>query len=169
MNATGSAHAPHTGGSQAGVEGKLAAVGWGLGTLLQKGAVRPATVLGFTCVQMLVGGVFQGVLSVLDGEWQEFQLAEVTTTSWLALVYLIVLGSILAFNCYLWLLTQVSAAAVTTYALINPVIAMCLGALLLNERITLLAMLAAAMVIGGVALILFEGFWKRRVARHGAI
>lgn len=146
----------------------FAAAGWGLGTLLQKGAVRPETVLGFTCVQMLVGGVFQGGLSILDGEWQTFQFAEVTTTSWLALLYLIVLGSILAFNCYLWLLTQVSAAAVTTYALINPVIAMCLGALLLNELITPLAIIAAVMVLGGVALILFEGFWKRRIARQRA-
>jgi len=144
----------------------FAAAGWGLGTLLQQGAVRPETVLGFTCVQMLVGGLFQGGLSVLDDEWQTFRLAEVTTTSWFALIYLVVFGSILAFNCYLWLLTQVSAAAVTTYALINPVIAMCLGALLLDERITLLAVVAAAMVLGGVALILFEGFWKRRIARQ---
>jgi drug/metabolite transporter (DMT)-like permease len=144
----------------------FAAAGWALGTLLQKGAVRPATVLGFTCVQMLVGGVFQGGLSVLDGEWQAFRFVDVTMTSWLAVVYLVVLGSILAFNCYLWLLTQVSAAAVTTYALINPVIAMCLGALLLDERITPLAVAAGALVLGGVALILFEGFWKRRIAQN---
>ena len=144
----------------------FAASGWALGTLLQKGAVRPETVLGFTCVQMLVGGIFQAGLSVIDGEWQTFRFVDVTMISWLALLYLIVLGSILAFNCYLWLLTQVSAAAVTTYALINPVIAICLGALLLNERITPLAVAAAAMVLGGVALILFEGFWKRRIARQ---
>ena len=140
----------------------LAAAGWSLGTLLQKSAVRAETVLGFTCVQMLVGGLFQGVLSVFDGEWQGFSFAAVTTTSWLALLYLVVFGSVLAFNCYLWLLTQVSAAAVTTYALVNPVIALMLGAVLLDERITPLAILAAAMVLGGVSLILFQGLWQRR-------
>ena len=80
----------------------------------------------------------------------------------MALLYLVVFGSVLAFNCYLWLLTQVSAAAVTTYALVNPVIALMLGAVLLDERITPLAILAAAMVLGGVSLILFQGLWQRR-------
>ena len=57
----------------------------------------------------------------------------------LALLYLIVFGSIIALNCYLWLLTRVSAQKVTTYALVNPVVALILGAVVLNERITFLA------------------------------
>jgi drug/metabolite transporter (DMT)-like permease len=134
-----------------------AAIGWSFGTLIQQRAVTTRILIAFTAVQMLAGGLFQLLASALHGEWQTFDPAAVTTTSWLAVGYLIILGSILAFNCYLWLLTQVSATAVTTYALVNPVIALILGAVMLDERITSTAGIAAVMVLGGVALVLFHG------------
>lgn len=134
-----------------------AATGWSFGTLVQQSAVTPRTILAFTAVQMIAGGAFQLTAAAFAGEWQAFDPAAVTTTSWLALGYLVVFGSILAFNCYLWLLTRVSAPAVTTYALVNPVIALVLGAVWLQERITVTAMLAAGLVLSGVALVLFHG------------
>ena len=66
-------------------------------------------------------------------------------------------GSLIGLNCYLWLLTRVSAQKVTTYALVNPVVALILGAIVLGERITPLALAAAVLVLSGVALVLFQG------------
>jgi drug/metabolite transporter (DMT)-like permease len=150
-----------------------ATVGWSFGTLLQKRAARPETVLSFTCGQMLVGGVFQLMLSVFSGEWQRFDPGAISLSAVLAVMYLVVFGSILTLNCYLWLLTRVAAPKVTTYALVNPVVALVLGALVLDERITVLAVVAAALVLVGVALVLFQeisplALLRARRARVGA-
>jgi drug/metabolite transporter (DMT)-like permease len=141
-------------------------VGWSFGTLLQKRSAQKDTVLGFTCVQMLAGGVFQLVMATVDGEWASFELSRIASGSWLALLYLIVFGSIVALNSYLWLLTRVPAQKVTTYALVNPVVALLLGALVLNERITSLAATAAVLVLLGVALVLFQDFHPLRLLRE---
>jgi drug/metabolite transporter (DMT)-like permease len=142
-------------------------VAWSFGTLVQKRAAGRDTVLGFTCVQMLFGGSFQLAMSFADGEWSRFDVAAVTLSSLLAVAYLIVFGSIIALTCYLWLLTRVAAPKVTTYALVNPVVALVLGALILDERITALAMTAAVLVLAGVALVLFQdlnpaALWRGR-------
>ena len=71
-------------------------------------------------------------------------------------------GSIIGLNCYLWLLTRVPAPKVATYALVNPVVALFLGAAVLGERLTLLAVVAAMLVLLGVALIVFQELpWVR--------
>ena len=147
----------------------VAALGWSFGTLLQKQSARPATVLSFTCVQMFAGGVFQLGMSFIDGEWLRFEPANVSWISLLAVAYLIVFGSIVALNSYLWLLTRVSAQKVTTYALVSPVIALLLGAVVLHERITALSIGAAVFVLAGVALVLFQDahplrWWRERWA-----
>jgi drug/metabolite transporter (DMT)-like permease len=141
-----------------------ATVGWSFGTLVQKRAVQPGTVLSFTCAQMMFGGVFQLMMSLLDGEWARFDISAVTWSSVLAVAHLIVFGSIITLNCYLWLLTRVAAPKVATYALVNPVVALLLGALVLNERLTVLALAAAVLVLFGVALVLFQdaGWLKSR-------
>jgi drug/metabolite transporter (DMT)-like permease len=149
----------------------LAAVcGWSLGTLIQKRHANVANVLSFTCAQMLFGGLFQLAMSFVDAEWTRFDLSQVSGTSLLALGYLIVFGSLVGLNCYLWLLTRVSAQKVTTYALVNPVVALILGAIVLDERITPLAITAAVLVLTGVALVLFQDWrpawrWRRSAAQ----
>lgn len=143
-----------------------ATVGWSLGTLLQKRWAQKNSVLGFSCVQMLAGGVFQLIMATLDGEWARFAPATISAGSLLALVYMIVFGSIVAVTSYLWLLTRVSAQKVTTYALVNPVVALLLGAWVLNERITALAVIAAVLVLAGVALVLFQDSHPLRLLRE---
>jgi len=133
-----------------------AVIGWSFGTLLQKRAATAQIVLSFTCVQMFGGGMFQLLMSFVDGEWQRFDVGAVSLVSWFSLAYLIVFGSLIAVNCYLWLLTRVSAQKVTTYALVNPVVALLLGAIVLGERVTPLAATSAALVLIGVALVLFQ-------------
>jgi drug/metabolite transporter (DMT)-like permease len=141
-----------------------AVFGWSLGTLLQKRVIQAHYVLGFTCVQMLAGAVFQGLLALFDGEWQRFDPAGVSAASMLAVVYLVVFGSIIASNCYLWLLAHVSAHKVTTYAVVNPVVAVFLGALVLDEEVSAQILLGGALVLVGIALVLFQDYplgWRR--------
>jgi drug/metabolite transporter (DMT)-like permease len=144
-----------------------ATVGWSFGTLVQKRAVQPGGVLSFTCAQMLFGGLFQLLMSLLTGEWANFDVSAVTWASVGAVTYLIVFGSIISLNCYLWLLTRVAAPKVATYALVNPVVALLLGALVLNERLTLLALMAAVLVLAGVGLVLFQdSSWLKSLRRR---
>lgn len=152
----------------------VATIGWAYGTLLQKRAARAETVLSFTCAQMLFGALFQLAMSFLTDEWLRFDVSAVSVTSVLAVLYLIAFGSIIALNCYLWLLTHTPAPKVATYALVNPVVALILGALVLNERLTALAVGAAALVLLGVALVLFQSgspmkAWRARRAKNSAV
>jgi drug/metabolite transporter (DMT)-like permease len=146
----------------------LATTGWSLGTLLQKRFANTDTVLSFTCGQMLFGGLFQLLMSFATNEWSHFHPAQVSLQSAFAVLYLIVFGSIIGLNCYLWLLTRVPAPKVATYALVNPVVALVLGAVVLNERITLLAVLAGMLVLLGVGLILFQNFSSLKILRAHA-
>jgi drug/metabolite transporter (DMT)-like permease len=134
----------------------VATTGWSIGTLVQKRAATQATVLSFTCGQMLFGAAAQLLLSLVTGEWSRFDPAAISWQGVVAIAYLVVFGSIIGLNCYLWLLTRVAAPKVATYALVNPVVALVLGAVVLGERVTLLAMIAAVMVLVGVALIVFQ-------------
>jgi drug/metabolite transporter (DMT)-like permease len=134
----------------------VATTGWSLGTLIQKRAATQATVLSFTCGQMLFGAVAQLLFSLVTGEWSRFDPAAISWQGVVAIAYLVVFGSIIGLNCYLWLLTRVAAPKVATYALVNPVVALVLGAAVLGERVTLLAMVAAVLVLVGVALIVFQ-------------
>ncbi|GFE81014.1 drug/metabolite exporter YedA [Steroidobacter agaridevorans] len=138
----------------------LATVGWSFGTLIQKRAVQPGAVLSFTCAQMLFGGVFQLFMSVVDGEWSHFDPSIITWSSLAAVAYLVVFGSIVGLNCYLWLLTKVAAPKVATYALVNPVVALLLGTIVLNETLTPLVIMATVLVLAGVGLVLFQDVLK---------
>jgi drug/metabolite transporter (DMT)-like permease len=135
----------------------LAQLGWALGSLLQRRYVQPDRIANYTCLQMFAGAGFQLLMGCLNREWIGFSPAQVSLQSWLALLYLVVFGSIIAVNCYSYLLAHVSAQKVSTYALVNPVIALALGALVLNEKITPTAILSAVLVILGVALVLWRG------------
>jgi drug/metabolite transporter (DMT)-like permease len=144
----------------------VAILGWSLGTLVQKRHANVNNVLSFTCAQMLFGGMFQLAMSIVTAEWAQIDVSEISVSSVLAVGYLIVFGSLIGLNCYLWLLTRVPAQKVTTYALVNPVVALVLGAVVLGERITPLAVTAAVLVLGGVALVLFQDWrpailWQR--------
>lgn len=142
-----------------------ATIGWSVGTLQQKQLARAQTVLSFTCVQMFGGGLFQFAMATVDGEWPRLDLASVSLTSTVALGYLIVFGSIIALSAYLWLLTRVASQKVATYALVNPIVALFLGAVVLGERVTWPAIVAATLVLVGVALVLFPKRSRPGVSR----
>lgn len=147
----------------------VATAAWSFGTLIQKRSAKPDAVLAFTCVQMLFGGLSQLLFSVVDAEWAHFDVSAVSVQSLLAILYLIVFGSLVTFNCYLWLLTRAPAPTVATYALVNPVVALILGALVLDEHLTTLAIGAAVLVVFGVGLVLFPNpKWLQNLRRRDA-
>lgn len=130
---------------------------WSSGTLVSRGTVSATQVSAATCVQMLVGAALLSLMALVHGDWRALHPAQVPLASWLALGYLTVFGSIVALSCFLWLLTQVSAHKATSYALVNPLVALLLGVVLLGEKITLSLVLAVMLILAGVALVLFQG------------
>jgi drug/metabolite transporter (DMT)-like permease len=104
-------------------------------------------------MQMLAGGVGLAILSVVSGELLHLEPRAVSTHSLLAVLYLVIFGSLVGYSVYIWLLRVASASAVSTYAYVNPVVAVFLGWLILNEPLTPRTLAAAAIIVGAVALI----------------
>jgi drug/metabolite transporter (DMT)-like permease len=102
---------------------------------------------------MLAGGVFLALISCVMGEYREFHAANVSRGAWIALAYLIVAGSIIAFTAYVWLLHHESPTKVGTYAYVNPVVAVLLGYFLGGEELGLRTILGTLFVLISVVVI----------------
>lgn len=127
---------------------------WAAGTLYSaKKAVLPAPALFATGLQMVAGGLILGVAGVLTGELNGFDWGTVSGTSWAGVVYLLVVGSLVGYTTYAWLLTIAPLPRIATYAYVNPVVAVFLGWLLLNESLTPRTAVAAVVVVAAVVLI----------------
>ncbi|MGH7448499.1 MAG: EamA family transporter [Longimicrobiales bacterium] len=142
---------------------------WATGSIYSRRAPSPPRALLSTGMQMLMGGALLVVLGTATGEWSRLDLASVSLKSILALAYLIVFGAIIGYSAYIWLLRVASPARVSTYAYVNPVVAVLLGWAIAGEEFTLRMAVAAAIIIAGVALITFEEQARTRIAaRHAA-
>jgi drug/metabolite transporter (DMT)-like permease len=107
-----------------------------------------------TGMQMLCGGAVLAIGAILSGELATFQPADVTPASWAAFGYLTIVGSLVAFTSYAWVLRHAPLPLIATYAFVNPVIAVFLGWLLVNEPITPSQLVAGGIIVVGVALII---------------
>ncbi|GAB3900811.1 EamA family transporter [Larkinella knui] len=135
---------------------------WTFGSLYAK--YKPAsssTVLNGS-FQLLSAGTFSGLVSLLSGELTDFQFDQVLLKSWLALVYMIAMGSIVTYLAYLWLLKVRPPAVVSTYAYVNPVIAVLLGGLFANESISVRQLLALVVILTGVLLVNLPNYQRIR-------
>lgn len=131
----------------------LASMFWSLGSLCSRGAKLPRSPFLATSLEMIIAGAAMILLGTALGEWRGFDLTAVSLTSALALLYLSLFGSILALTAYTWLLRVTTAARVSTYAYVNPVVAMVLGALLAEEAMTPRVVVAAGIILASVAMI----------------
>lgn len=131
----------------------LASLSWSVGSLYSRSAAKPASTMLFVAMQMVCGGLALGALSLLTGEHLTFNIRAVSSASLLALAYLIVFGSILGYGAYIWLLQHVSPTRVSTYAYVNPVIAVLLGWAAAGEPITLRTLAATPLILCAVWLI----------------
>jgi drug/metabolite transporter (DMT)-like permease len=130
-----------------------ASVAWGFGSVLGHRLTLSSNVLFAAAIEMLVGGVVLLIVASGSGEVSHFHLASVTTSTWIAMVYLIGPGSILAFTAYSYALSHLSLTTVSTYAYVNPVVAVLAGTLFLGERLTLHEVIGASLVLGSVILV----------------
>jgi drug/metabolite transporter (DMT)-like permease len=131
----------------------FAAFAWALGSLLSRHLAPSASPLQATAVQMLAGGALLGCASGAAGEWARFSPSLVSARSLAAVAYLIVFGSLVAFTAYIWLLRAASPALFSTYAFVNPVVAVFLGWLLAGEEVGARTFVAAVVIVGAVVLI----------------
>lgn len=131
----------------------LGSLSWAAGSIITRRSERPSSALVTTALQMFAGGVAFAILSVIFGEWSEFALSAVSLRSLLGWLYLIVFGSLISFTAYVYLLGTVSAAKAATYAYVNPVIAVMLGWAFANEPVVARTLVAAAVILAGVAII----------------
>ena len=127
---------------------------WSLGSVLSHKMTLPHSSFQAAAMEMLTGGALLLLLGVLSGESRHLHFSTVALRSWLGLVYLILAGSLLGFTAYLWLLRSVPTARVSTYAFVNPAVAVFLGWALGSEALTGRELLASATIIAGVALII---------------
>ena len=140
-----------------------AALCWATGSFASGRLTLPADPVRSAAWQMLCGGGTMLVVGLLAGEAGRVEVGSVSTDSALALAYLVVFGSLVAFTAYTWLLQHAPLSLIATYAYVNPVVAIFLGAVILGEEITPLVAVAAAVIVVSVAgTIRREG--RRRVA-----
>ena len=128
----------------------LSPMAWATGSLFASHRARlPGRPLVSTGAQMLTGGLVLVVMGLVSGEWQTFDPTAVSMDSFLAFVYLTIVGSLVAYTTYSWLLGVAPLPLVSTYAYVNPVIAVILGWVLLQEPIDGRTIVAGAVIVAG--------------------
>jgi drug/metabolite transporter (DMT)-like permease len=131
----------------------LGSLAWAAGSLYSRKAPLPPRPLQGASMEMLAGAALLAVFGAATGELGQVELGAVSTSSLVALLYLTVVGSLVGFSAYIWLLKSAPTHLVGTYAYANPVVAVLLGTLWLGEPITLTTVVAGAAIIAAVALI----------------
>ncbi|MER8046362.1 EamA family transporter [Streptomyces sp. NPDC094032] len=131
----------------------VATLCWSVGSFSSSRLPMPANPFTASAYEMIAGGLAGLGVGLVRGEQHGLDLSAVSGRSWAALAYLVVFGSLLAFTAYAWLLQAAPLSLVATYAYVNPVVAVALGALVLNEALTWPIVLGGAIVVGGVCLI----------------
>jgi drug/metabolite transporter (DMT)-like permease len=131
----------------------LAALSWSIGSLYSRNASLPSSSLLGTGMEMLVGSLGLFVFGTLIGEWNQFHLASISMRSLGGLIYLILFGSFIGFVAYTWLLRNAPTSIVSTYAYVNPVVALFLGSVIVNEPLDGRDIISALIILSGVVLI----------------
>ncbi len=127
---------------------------WSAGSLYSRTAKHSASPFLAAAQQMFCGGVLLMLVGLFVGEPKNFHPGNITPLSLGAFAYLVLIGAIVGYTAYFWLLRHCDPAKVATYAYVNPIVAVLLGALFAHETVTLRTLLAAALIIGSVALII---------------
>jgi drug/metabolite transporter (DMT)-like permease len=131
----------------------IASIGWAIASALLRKLPLPASKVVSSASQMLAGGFFLFITAAALGEFHNFHPANVSGQAWLSLLYLIIFGSIIAFTAYVWLIHHESPTKVSTYAYVNPVVAVLLGYFLAHEPLGLRTILGSALILSSVIVI----------------
>ena len=130
----------------------LGSFAWAVGSIYATRSERTDDPLLGISMQMLAGGTVLAVMGV--GQWSRVDLGAVTGKSWLGLLYLVLVGSVLAYSAYGWLLHAAPPSLVATYAYVNPVVAVLLGTLIDDEALTARTLAGGAVIVVAVMLII---------------
>jgi drug/metabolite transporter (DMT)-like permease len=131
-----------------------AALSWAIGSWAAGRLPMPADLQIGSAIEMIAGGIVLAIAAPLCGEsWRRLALHG-SARSWLAIAYLVLIGSILAFTAYIWLLRHAPISQVSTYAYVNPVVAVALGALVLGEAVTVTTSIGGAIIVLAVWLVI---------------
>jgi drug/metabolite transporter (DMT)-like permease len=138
-----------------------ASLSWAIGSLYSRKAPLPKRPFVGMGMEMLVGGIALGVVGIATGELGQVDVSRFSRASLIGLLYLIVFGSWIAFTAYLWLLRVARTSLVSTYAYVNPVVAVFLGWLILDEQVGLRTLIAGGVIVASVAIIISAGGARR--------
>ncbi len=126
---------------------------WALGSLYSRNKSPSISFFKRVSIQMIAGGIACMILGIALGEWKELHFSAITTGSILGLAYLILFGSLIGYLSYIWLLNIRPASQVSTYAYVNPAVAVLLGWLILHENISGSMLIALVIILAGVVLV----------------
>jgi drug/metabolite transporter (DMT)-like permease len=147
----------------------LGSLSWAIGSLYTQRAPKATSPNRGSGTQMFAGGVCLVVVALVTGEGAQLDLAHASTRSLLGFAYLVSFGSLIGYTAYYYLLTHTTAAKASTYAYVNPVVAVLLGWAFANEPVTSRTLVAAAVILAGVAIItVARGSRVRRPAEERA-
>jgi drug/metabolite transporter (DMT)-like permease len=146
-----------------------AAAAWGFGSVLGHRLALPRQAMLAAAIEMLAGGAVLLAVAAGTGEFGRIRWASVPASSWLALAYLVVAGSIVAFTAYGYALARLPLPTVSTYAYVNPVVAVLAGIVVLGERFTWREGLGAALVVASVVIILHRSRATSRAATRARV
>ena len=134
-----------------------ASISWASGSIYARRAKLPASPWMTTAMQMLAGGLVLALMAVMAGEPAQVDPANISVKSAISLFYLSIFGALVAYSAYIWLLGVTTPARATTYAYVNPAVAVILGWLFADEQIDLRAGLAIAMILSAVVIVSLKG------------
>lgn len=134
----------------------IGCVSWGIGSIYSRHAKHGAEPFLASSLQMLGGGAALTLVALVHGDFAQLQIAAIAPRAWAAFAYLVAIGSLVGFSMFVWLMKHSTPARVSTYAYVNPVVAVFLGWLLLHEPINSRTLVASAIIVTAVAIITVE-------------
>ena len=140
----------------------VASVAWSFGSVYQRRAPKADNLVLVTALQMLFGGALLAVQAAFFGDWRALDVHAITGAAWGGFAWLVVFGSLIAYSAYLYTMQSASTALASTYAYVNPIVAVVLGMVLFHERFTPLEAVASTVILAGVALMMVPARAKRR-------
>ncbi len=142
----------------------FAAITWAGGSLYSKYKCSEDPIIVTSTWQMMAAGIAFIPGIIIRDEFNDFQWKEVSGDAWMAVLYLVVLGSIAGFSAYVWLLQERSAMQVSTYAYVNPVVAVLLGVFFANEKISSIQVIGLFIILGSVFMINMARYRREKLA-----
>jgi drug/metabolite transporter (DMT)-like permease len=127
---------------------------WSAGSLYSRRAKHAASPFLTAAQQMICGGLLLLLAGMVTGETRQFHPSSMSILSLASFAYLVIIGAVVGYTAYIWLLRHCDPAKVATYAYVNPIVAVLLGAAFAGETLSMRTLMAASLIIGSVALVI---------------